>query len=413
MTMPLDGIRVVDLTMVWAGPFGTRLLGDYGAEVIKVESPRQWDLLRSLGLIPRETPRWYNMSAYFNHNNRDKYGVALDLSRTEGRAALLKLCTVSDVIVENFRSDVMDNLGLSYEAVKAVNPRIVYVSMPGHGKTGPEKDYVAYGSNVEQLAGLVSVSGYEGDEPMKTGFSYGDPMAGTALVGAVASALRMRNRTGEGCYVELAQRENLTMFVGEFLVDYSMNGVGREPIGNRHAMFAPHNRYRCSGDDRWVTIACETDAQFARLCGALQQPELATDARFATNSARKANEEQLDEIIGAWTAARGHYEAMHHLQRFGVPAGAVLTAPELLADPHLRTRGAWAPHTHPDAGTWEMETPPWVFSRTPGHIRVPAPGFGQHNSYVFRELLGLSEDEVAQLYASGATADNPDESLHR
>ena len=413
MTMPLDGVRVIDLTMVWAGPFGTRMLGDYGAEVIKIESPRQWDLLRSLGLIPRETPRWYNMSAYFNHNNRDKYAAALDLSQEKGRETLLKLCAVSDVIVENFRSDVMDNLGLSYEAVKAVNPNIIYVSMPGHGKTGPEKDYVAYGSNVEQLAGLVSVSGYEGDEPMKTGFSYGDPMAGTALVGAVASALRMRKRTGEGCYLELAQRENLTMFIGEFLVDYSMNGVPRQPIGNRHALYAPHNRYRCAGDDRWVVIACETDEQFQGLSKAMQQPELVADPRFATNEARKANEAELDEVIEAWTASKGHYEVMHHLQRFGVPAGAVLTTPELLADPHLRQRGAWAEHVHPDAGTWEMETPPWKFSGTPGHIRLPAPGFGQHNSYVFRELLQLSEDEIAELYASGVTADDPDESLHR
>ena len=413
MTMPLDGIRVIDLTMVWAGPFGTRMLGDYGAEVIKVEAPRQWDLLRSLGLVPRTDYHWYNKSAYFNHNNRDKYAVALDLADPRGRETLLKLCAVSDVIVENFRSDVMDNLGLSYEAVKAANPNIIYVSMPGHGKSGPEKDYVAYGSNVEQLAGIVSISGYENDEPMKTGFSYGDPMAGTALVGAVATALRQRSRTGEGLYLELAQRENLTMFVGEYLVDYSMNGVNRSRIGNRHPFYAPHNRYPSAGDDRWVTIACEDDGAFARLCEAIGQPELATDPKFATNAERKANEDALDVIIGAWTAVRGHYEAMHHLQRFGVAAGAVLTIPELMADPQLRTREAWVPHTHPDAGTWEMEAPPWKLSRTPGHIRMPAPGFGQHNSYVFRDLLNLSEPEIAELYAAGVTADDPDQTLHQ
>jgi len=413
MTMPLEGIRVIDLTMVWAGPFGTRMLGDYGAEVIKIESPRQWDLLRSLGQIPRETHHWYNMSAYFNHNNRDKYAAALDLSDARGREVLLKLCAVSDVIVENFRSDVMDNLGLSYAEVKAANPNIIYVSMPGHGKTGPEKDYVAYGSNVEQVAGLVSLSGYEGDEPMKSGFSYGDPMAGTALVGAVATALRQRSRTGAGMYLELAQRENLTMFVGEFIVDYSMNGIARPPIGNRHAFLAPYNRYPSAGDDRWLTIACESDEQFAKLATAIGRLELASDERFATNTARKANEDELDEIIGEWTVVRGHYEAMYQLQRFGVAAGAVLTTPELLAEPQLRARGAWAPHTHPDAGTWEMETPPWRLSRTPGHIRLPAPGFGQHNSYVLRELLRLPEEEVAELYRDGVTADDPDETLHR
>ncbi len=413
MTMPLDGIRVIDLTMVWAGPFGTRMLGDYGAEVIKVEAPRQWDLLRSLGLVPRTDHHWYNKSAYFNHNNRDKYALALDLADERGRNTLLKLCAVSDVIVENFRSDVMDNLGLSYEAVKAANPNIIYVSMPGHGKTGPEKDYVAYGSNVEQLAGIVAISGYEGDEPMKTGFSYGDPMAGTALVGAVATALRQRARTGEGLYLELAQRENLMMFVGEHIVDYSMNGVVRPPFGNRNPLYAPHNRYPSAGEDRWVTVACESEAEFAGLCRAIGQPELAADPRFATNEARKANEDELDAIVGAWTAVRGHYEAMHHLQRFGVAAGAVLTIPELMADPHLRSREAWVDHTHPDAGTWEMEAPPWKLSRTPGHIRLPAPGFGQHNGYVFRELLKLPEDEIAGLYAAGITADDPDETLHQ
>jgi benzylsuccinate CoA-transferase BbsF subunit len=288
MTAPLAGIRVVDLTMVWAGPFGTRLLGDYGAEVIKVESPRAWDLLRSLGMIPRDVPRWYNQSAYFNHNNRGKYGVALDLSSERGREILLQLCAVSDVIVENFRTDVMDKLGLDYEAVRAANPRIIYISMPGHGKTGPERDYVAYGSNVEQLAGLVSLSGYEGGEPLKTGFSYGDPMAGTALVAAVAMAVRQRNRTGEGCQIDLAQRENLGMFVGEYLVDYSMNREPRPPIGNRHAHFAPHNVYRCAGEDRWVAIACETDEHFAALCDVIGRPDLVADPRYATPNSGNA-----------------------------------------------------------------------------------------------------------------------------
>jgi crotonobetainyl-CoA:carnitine CoA-transferase CaiB-like acyl-CoA transferase len=413
MTMPLDGVRVIDLTMVWAGPFGARMLGDYGAEVIKVEAPRQWDLLRSLGLIPRTEPRWYDRSAYFNHNNRDKYSLALDLSAPLGKAALLRLCEVSDVIVENYRSDVMDNLGLGYDVVKAANPRILYVSMPGHGKTGPDRDYVAYGTNVEQLAGLVSLTGYEGGEPMKTGFSYGDPVAGTALVGAVAAALRRVRLSGEGGYVELAQRENLGMFVGEHVVDYSMNGKLRPPIGNRHPFLAPHNRYPCAGDDRWVTIACEDDAQFAALAGVIGQPALAEDERFHTNAQRKRNEDDLDALIGAWTALRGHYEVMHLLQRAGVAAGAVLTIPELMSDPQLRSRGAWVEHTHPSAGTWEMEAPPWAFSRTPGHIRMPAPGFGQHNQYVLGEVLGMDATEIAALYAAGVTADEPDETLHR
>ena len=354
MTAPLAGIRVVDLTMVWAGPLGTRLLGDYGAEVIKVEGPGQWDLLRGLGGIPRTEPRWYNRAAYFNHNNRNKYSAAIDLRQEVGRDLLLKLCAKSDVLVENYRANVMDNLGLSFEEVRAVNPRIVYLSMPGHGKTGPEAHYVTYGTNVEQLAGLVSVSGYEGGEPLKTGFSYGDPTSGIAVPGAVALGLRQRDRTGEAVHIDLAQRENLTGFVGEYLVDYSMNGELRAPAGNTHPHFAPHGVYRSAGEDRWITIACENDEQFAALCRVLVQPELLDDARFATMAARKANEQALNAIIEEWTSRRGHYEAMHILQRHGVPAGAVLTIPEVMSDPQLRSRGAWSEQVHPTLarGRW-------------------------------------------------------------
>lgn len=409
---PLAGVRVVDLTMVWAGPLGTRLLGDYGAEVIKVEGPRQWDLLRGLGGIPRTEPRWYNRAAYFNHNNRNKYAAAIDLRREAGRDLLLRLCAKSDVLVENYRASVMDRLGLGFEAVRAASPRIVYLSMPGHGKTGPESGYVTYGTNVEQLAGLVSVSGYEGGEPLKTGFSYGDPAAGVAVPAAVALGLRQRERTGEAVFIDLAQRENLTGFVGEFVVDYAMNGQPRAPAGNTHPRFAPHGVYRSAGEDRWIAVACEDDAQFAALCRVIGQPELADDARFADMAARKANERALDAIVEGWTAHVGHYEAMHRLQREGVPAGAVLTIPEVMSDPQLRARGAWSPQTHPDAGTWEVETPPWRLPRTPGHARLPAPGFAEHNDYVFRELLGLDEEAVARLHADGVTAAEPDAGAH-
>ena len=412
MTAPLAGIRVVDLTMVWAGPLGTRLLGDYGAEVIKVEGPGQWDLLRGLGGIPRTEPRWYNRAAYFNHNNRNKYSAAIDLRQKAGRDLLLRLLAKSEVLVENYRANVMDNLGLSFEEVREANPRIVYVSMPGHGKTGPEAHYVTYGTNVEQLAGLVSISGYEGGEPLKTGFSYGDPTSGVAVPAAVALGLRQRDRTGEAVHIDMAQRENLTGFVGEYLVDYSMNGELRAPAGNTHPHLAPHGVYRSAGDDRWIAIACEDDEQFAGLCRAMQQPELADDARFATTASRKANEQELDEVIEAWTSRLGHYEAMHVLQRHGVPAGAVLTIPEVMSDPQLRWRGAWSEQVHPDAGAWEVETPPWNLPRTPGHARLPAPCFGEHNAYVFRDVLGLDEEAIARLYADVVTADEPNVQSH-
>lgn len=412
MTMPLEGVRVVDLTAVWAGPLGTRLLADYGAEVIKIESPRFWDMLRGLGGTPRTEEGWYNRSAYFNHNNRNKYGLSLDLSSELGRETLLKLVEKSDVLVENFRADVMDKLRLGYEEVKARNPSIVYVSMPGHGKTGPEKDFPAYGTNVEQLAGLVSLTGYEGGDPMKTGISYGDPMAGTGLVAAVAMALRQVRRTGAGEWVEIAQRESLMSFVGEYIVDYSANRRDHSRQGNRHPQYAPHNRYKSAGEDSWLTVACETDEQFAALCGAIEQPELLEDVRFSSAEARKANEAALDTLIEAWTSARGHYEGMHILQRAGVAAGAVLTVPELMADPHLRARDTWVAQTHGEAGTWEVEGLPWKLSRTPGQLRLPAPCFAEHNDYVLEDVLGLDEGVIERLYKEGVTSREPSPDSH-
>jgi len=409
---PLAGIRVVDLTMVWAGPLGTRLLGDYGAEVIKIEGPSQWDLLRGLGGISRTEPRWYNRAAYFNHNNRNKYSAAIDLRQAAGRDLLLKLCAKSDVLVENYRANVMDNLGLSFEEVLEANPHIVYLSMPGHGKTGPEAHYVTYGTNVEQLAGLVSISGYEDGEPLKTGFSYGDPSSGIAVPAAVALGLRQREKTGKGVHIDLAQRENLTGFVGEYLVDYSMNGQLRSPAGNTHPHIAPHGVYESAGQDRWIAIACEDDDQFAALCHVINQDELIEDTRFSTRAARKANEHTLNTIIEEWTLKQGHYEAMHILQRHGIPAGSVLTIPEVMSDPQLRFRGAWSEQVHPDAGTWEVETPPWNLPRTPGHARIPAPGFGEHNDYVFSNILGLDEHTIGRLYADGVTADEPNVDSH-
>ena len=194
--LPLNDHRVLDLTMSWAGPFATRLLADMGAEVIKIESVNNWDLLRSYTGQPPTVERVWDKSPYFNHYNRNKYGVALDLSKARGRDLFLRLVEGADVVIENFRSDVMENLGLSWESLQARNDQLIMVSMPAHGQTGPEKDYVAYGTNVEQLAGLASLSGYAGGPPQKTGISYGDPMAGIAAAGAVALALWDRRRTG-------------------------------------------------------------------------------------------------------------------------------------------------------------------------------------------------------------------------
>ncbi len=418
--LPLHGVRVVDLTMAWAGPYATRLLADMGAEVIKVEAVRNWDFIRSFTGQPPTVERVWDKSPYFNHLNRNKYGCALDLSQEKGRELFLRLVEISDVVMENFRAEVMDNLGLSYDDLARANPQVIVVSMPGHGKTGPERDFIAYGTNAEQLSGFCHLTGYKDGPSQKTGISYGDPIAGIAAAGAVALALWDRRRTGRGQYVEVAQRENLINVIGEHIVGYSMQG--REPprSGNRHSSMAPHGCYPCAGaqtggrppDDQWVAIACEGDAQFAALCKTVGHPELAGDARFADVVSRHRNQDALDGLISDWVRGRTKDDVAEALQAAGVPCSPMLSVPEVFADPHLRARGFYESVSHSVAGVWEVEGPHWHMSESPGHIRLPAPAFGEHNGYVLGELLGLSQEEIATLEREGVTGTTPDWSAH-
>ncbi len=410
--LPLNGVRVLDLTMSWAGPYATRLLADMGAEVIKIEAVNSWDLLRTFTGQPPTVDRVWDKSPYFNHLNRNKYACALDLAAPRGRELFLRLVAISDIVIENYRADVMDNLGLTYEVLSEVNDEIIAVAMPAHGRTGPERDFVAYGTNVEQLSGITHLTGYEGGPPHKTGLSYGDPIAGIAAAGAIGLALWDRRRTGRGQLIELAQRENLTGLIGEHIVAHSMTGREPERRGNRHSSIAPHGCYPCAGDDCWLTIACETDAQFTALCAAIGQQDLGRDGRFADVVSRHRNQSVLDEIIAAWTRTISPQEAADALQAAGIPAHPVLRIPEVFADEHLRARDFFEEISHPVAGTWEIEAPHWRMSETPAHVRLPPPCFAEHNHYVFRGLLGLSADEYVALEAEGVTGSTPNWSVH-
>jgi crotonobetainyl-CoA:carnitine CoA-transferase CaiB-like acyl-CoA transferase len=409
--LPLEGIRILDLTMVWAGPSATRLLADLGAEVIKVESARSWDMLRSLHFLGGQTERWWNKSAYFNHNNRNKFGCTIDLQTDRGRELALRLAAISDVVFENYRADVIGKLGLDYEDLRAVKPDIILVSMPSHGKSGPESHHVAYGTNVEQLAGLASVSGYPGMGPHKSAIAYGDPNAGAIAAASALAAIRHRDRTGEGQHVEVAQWEALTGNIGEFVLAHQMNGDLQTGIGNRHVSRV-QGVYECATPDEWVAISVGSDAEFAALCDVIGQPALARDPRFADVVSRRRNHDEFDAIVGAWTKTRSQYEAAHELQRRDVSAAPVLRIQSLLTDEHLRARGFWEEVTHADAGTWEMEGPVWRMSGVDAHVRTPPPMFGEHNTWVFRDLLGLNAAEIAELEAAGVTATTPNVELH-
>jgi len=384
--LPLYGHRILDLTTAGAGPYAARLLADMGAEVINVEAPDN-------GGLPR--------SDTFSHVNRNKYACTLDLALPRGRELFLRLVALSDVVIEDYRSEVPEDLGLSYDVLRSAKADIIVVSLSSHGRSGPEKDFEANGADIEALGGLTAISGYLGGGPQKTGVAYADAVAGIAAAGAVALALWQRRRTGEGQHVDVAGWESMAGLIGEYVVGYSMNGRLPQPMGNRHSSMAPHGCYPCAGNDQWVTIAVEDDEQFAAFCRVIGRPELAADPRFADVVSRHRNQEELDRIVGEWTRQATPQTVTQALQAAGVAASPVLGVTALFDDPHLRARGFWESVSHPSAGTWDVDGVPWRLNRSPAHIRLPAPRFGEHNDYVLRGLLGLSEDEMRELGEAG------------
>jgi crotonobetainyl-CoA:carnitine CoA-transferase CaiB-like acyl-CoA transferase len=411
--------------MVWAGPYGTRLLADMGADVIKVEAVTNPDLVRGIRAASDEERPW-DRSPYFNEYNRGKRGITLDLSHPEGRRALLELVRVSDALIENYRADVLDNLGLGVEVLRAVRPDLVIVSMPGFAKQGSEREMVGYGPTIEQMGGLVELTGYEGGPAQKTGISYGDPVAGIAAAGALVSALLRRQRTGEGAVVEVSQRDNMIGLIGEAVLDLQVTGRVWPRRGNRHAWMAPHGCYPCrplaeaearpvgmfgagasTATDRWVTIAVATDRQWRELCAGIGRPELAADPRFATAPARHAYQDEIDPILAAWAAERTDDEAAAALQARGVPAFAVRTPLTLTADTHLAVRGFYREVTHPVAGPHRVAGPLWNLSEPAVELRGAAPSFGQDNDAVLGGLLGVPQETRRAWERSGIIGDRP------
>jgi benzylsuccinate CoA-transferase BbsF subunit len=418
MTNPaLQGLRILDMTQIAAGPYATLLLGFMGAEIIKVESCTRMDINRGLARPTPETLRMYpqgvpgerpwNRTAHHIHRNVNKQSVTLDLGSAAGKDLFLKLVGTCDALFENYRASVLDRLGLGYDVLSGVNPQLVYVKISSQGATGPERDYGSLGSTLEQTAGLASITGYGDGRPLMTNETYPDPVVGILAVGALLAALRRRRQTGTGTFVDLSQREVAVTLLGEGVVDVSLSGRVAAPMGNAHPLMAPHGVYPCRGEDMWVAIAVSSDDEWRRLCEAIGRPELATDAGFATVSVRQRNRAALDEILSAWTRARDHYDVMHLLQSRGVPAGAVLKGGEVIADPHLEARRFWDTVDHPEVGTYRQVTTPWKLSQYPRRETSPAPGLGEHNAYVLQTLLGLSAQEVAALEDQGVIGTRP------
>ena len=382
---PLAGLRVIDLTWVWAGPLATRTLADLGAEVIKIEFP---------STAARPVAPW-NVGS-FHELNRNKKSIALDLSSAEGADVFRRLVQVADVVVENFRPRVMSNWKLDYEHLKELNPELLMVSMPGFGSTGPSRDAPSVGPTIEVQAGVTALLGYDASEPFTSAFAYPDPVSAMWGVCGALAGLHWRDRVGHGCHVDISQQEaTITMF-GEQLIAFQRTGVKPERRGNRHPEWVPHGCYPCAGDDRWITVAVRSDEEWARLQGVIAQ-EWASDLRFETMAGRRRFEEELDRGISDWTGGWDSQALMVRLQDAGVAAGYVADGPALLADPQLEARGFFVRMNQPGVGERPFPGLPFSMAGIDPATWRPSPELGQHTQQVLEEVLGMSTSDAVAL----------------
>ncbi len=397
-SFPLEGVRVADFTWVWAGPFCALHLAHLGAEVIKVESQARVDFARRLAYYPKDMEPGVNRCALFNQWGQGKKSLLLNLSNEKALDVVKELIAKSDVVVQNFATGVMDGLGLGYEELKKIKPDIIMASISGYGQTGPNRNYMAYGPAVPPVAGLSSLTGYAADEPpQEVGMAYGDPTSGIHAAVGICAALAARKRTGQGQHIDVSLWESVAALIPEGWMDYAMNGTQPPRRGNRDPWMAPHNCFRCAGKDEWVTIACGTETEWRALCQAIGQPQLASDTRFSTAAARKANEDALDQLLSAWTATREKWEITRSLQAGGVAAFPSMSGKDLVDDTHLNARGFFTRLQHPEVGVRTHMGMPWLLTNAPNGVRSPAPLLGQDTDQVMRDVLGYSAQQIAQM----------------
>ena len=389
---PLSGLRVLELGTLLAGPFCGQLLGDFGAEVLKIEPPGQGDPMRNWG---REKAN--GKSLWWPVVGRNKKAITLDLRQSDGQDLLKQLVAKSDFVLENFRPGTMEKWGLGWEQLSAINPRLIMIRVSGFGQTGPYSRQAGFGAIGEAMGGLRYVVGDPTTPPSRMGISIGDSLAATfACIGALA-ALHHREKTGRGQVVDSAIYEAVLNMMESLVTEYDKVGFIRERTGAILPNVAPSNVYKTS--DGMVLIAANQDTVFSRLAEAMGQGGLATDPKFSTHGARGANQVELDALVERWTETRTTRQVLDLMDKFGVPAGLIYRAPEMLEDPHFKAREAIVTVPHPDFGELRMQNVAPKLSETPGAIRRPSPAMGQHNDEVYRELLALSAERYAQLKA--------------
>ena len=422
MPRPLEGIRVVDFTWVRAGPWAARWLGTFGAEVIKVEWPENLDMLRQNRFtIPQGVEPGPNSTGQFADTNANKRGVTLNVRSEKGLDLVKRLISVSDVVIENFSSRIMQRWGIGYDVLKQIKPDIVYVSMAGFGHTGRHHYYGTMGPAAQALSGLTFLSGLPEKPPAGWGWSYLDDTGGMYGAMCALTALRNRNATGQGQHVDLSQMITGITLTGPAFLDSSVNGrqARREgyPPGNRTVWpgapllnnyrgptVAPHNAYRARGGayNDWCVIACFSDKEWQSLVGLMGNPQWAANGKFDTLKGRLDHQEEMDAGIEKWTSTLEKYDLARKCQAAGVRAMPVQSSEDRVEhDPQLRERGMYTEMEHPMLGTWKFQNAPFKLSKSPAQMHRPPPMVGQHNLEVFIDLLGLTPEEVREAYDDG------------
>ena len=396
--LPFAGIKVADFAWVGVGPISSKYLADHGATVVRVESENRPDVLRGGPPFKDNVPGW-NRSQFFGDFNTSKFGLALDMKRDEGLAVAKRLIAWADVMVESFAPGAMQRMGLDYAEVRKLNPGIIMVSTCLMGQTGPARAMAGYGYHAAAIAGFYEVTGWPDMAPSGPWTAYTDTIAPRFVSTIIAAALDRRRRTGKGCFIDLAQLEASLHFLAPEILDHQVNGRSVTRIGNRSRFAAPQGAYRCAGEDDWVAIAVETDAQWRALC--TNVPGLDAGA-YPANDDRLAAHDEIDAVLTAWTAERAPEDVAALLQAAGVPSGKVQRSSDLAKDPQYKHRSFFREYEHGEMGAVAYAGHQYRISGYNNGPRGPAPLLGEHSFEVLTNLLGLSEEEVSEVFASGA-----------
>lgn len=411
-SLPLQRLRVLDLSYVFAVPYIGALLSDLGAEVTKVEAPHRLDLTRGVAFAryvdndPGPDP--WNRSGVFHVLNRGKKSLALDLNAEEGRQVFVELLKQTDIVLDNFTPRVLRKWGFEYEALQKINPSLIMLSNTGYGSGGPWSEFPSQGTTLEATMGITQYTGYRDDKPWKVGQSYPDFLATWTGLLALMAALAHRRRTGQGQWIDLGMYQVGAALVAEPILQHQIDGTDLQRWGNEDPEHVPSNLYAALGEDRWVAISVTSDAQWQALSQLMGQPGLAHDGRYATPAARCVHRDAVNRIVAAWVQTQSVEVLVDLLQGHGIACGPVLSSRDLMGDPQMRHRGFYEWVRHPDPiGCRPLIGRPFRFRRRELRIQGPAPRFGQHTHDILKERLGLSESDIDRLMASAVVADQP------